>query len=93
MNIEITKMTSKGQVVIPQEMRQEKGLKEGERFLVYDINDSIILKRIRNLEQTKDAGEFERVFAKTWKIAKSRGLTNKDVKEEIEAYRKEKRER
>jgi len=28
MDIEITKMTSKGQVVIPQDIRKEKGLKE-----------------------------------------------------------------
>lgn len=91
MDIETTKMTSKGQVVIPLDIREEKGLKEGERFLVYDIDDSIVLKRIRNLEKAKDIEEFEKVFAKTWKIAEERKITKKDVEEEIKAYRKEKR--
>ena len=90
MDIEITKMTLKGQVVIPQDIRKEKGLKEGEKFLVFDINDNIILKRIKNLEKAKTEDEFEKVFRSTWKIAKSRGITKKDVAEEIKAYRKEK---
>src|SRR3989344_264187 len=92
MDIEITKMTSKGQVVIPQDIRKEKGLKEGEKFLVFDINDNIILKRIKNLEKAKTEDEFEKVFRSTWKIAKSRGITKKDVAEEIKAYRKGKNE-
>ena len=46
MDVEITKMTSKGQVVIPQDIRRDKGLKEGEKFLVYDMGDNIILKKI-----------------------------------------------
>jgi AbrB family looped-hinge helix DNA binding protein len=90
MNIEITKMTSKGQVVIPQKIRNMKGIEDGERFLVYDTEDSIVLKRVKNLEKTKDVEEFEKTFAKTWKIAKKNNLTREDVNEEIKAYRKEK---
>ena len=86
MNIEITKMTSKGQVVIPQDIRENKGLKEGEKFLVYDLEDSIILKRVKYLEKTKNRNEFENVFASMWKTAK--GITRKDVETEITAYRK-----
>ncbi|MBU2633938.1 MAG: AbrB/MazE/SpoVT family DNA-binding domain-containing protein [Nanoarchaeota archaeon] len=85
--MDITKMTSKGQVVIPQDMRLEKGIKEGERFLVYDTEDSIVLKRIKNLEKAKDMLDFEKTFAKTWRIAKKRRLTRKDVNEEIKSYR------
>lgn len=89
MEIEITKLTSKGQVVIPQEIREEKKLKPGERFLVYDTEDSIVLKRVKNLQEAKSVKEFERIFAKTWKIAKSRGITRNDAEKEIEDYRKE----
>ncbi|MAG47591.1 hypothetical protein CL617_03220 [archaeon] len=89
MDIDITKLTSKGQVVIPQEIREEKKLKSGERFLVYDTEDSIVLKRIKNLKEAKDIKEFEEVFAKTWKIAKSRNVTKKDVEKEIVEHRKE----
>ena len=45
----MTKMSSRGQVVIPQEIREKEGLKEGERFIVVDINGNIILKRVKNL--------------------------------------------
>ena len=89
MDIEITKMTSKGQVVIPQDIRKDKGIKEGEKFLVYDIGNSIILKRIKNLEKAKTEDEFEKVFNSMWKTAKPKGITKKDVAEEIKAYRKE----
>lgn len=92
MAIEITKMTSKGQVVIPQEMREEKGIKEGERFLVYDLSDSIVLKRVKNLEAAKSIDEFEKVFSSTWAVAKKSGVKEKDVEAEIASYRKSARE-
>lgn len=90
MKIEITKITSKGQVVIPKEIRKELGITSGERFIVYDTKDSVVLKRIKNLEEVKDPEEFEKTFSKTWKIAKEKRITRKDVEREIEAFRKEK---
>ena len=89
MDIEITKMTSKGQVVIPQSLRQNKSIKEGEKFLVYDMGDSIVLKRAKGLEKSKSMKEFEGVFASMWKTAKARGITTKDIENEIRDYRKE----
>ncbi len=89
MYVEVTKMTSRGQVVIPQDIRENKGIREGERFLVYDIDDNIVLKRVKNLEKAKNLDEFEKVFSSMWKTAKAKGVTQKDVAEEIEAYRKE----
>ena len=89
MDVEITKMTSRGQVVIPQDIRQSKGLKEGEKFLVYDTGDSIVLKRVKNLQKAKDIEEFEKTFSSMWKTAKTKSITKKDVTEEIKAYRKE----
>lgn len=89
MDVEITKMTSRGQVVIPQDIRQNNGLKEGERFLVYDVGDSIVLKRIKNLKKAKNIEEFEKVFSSMWKTAEAKGITKKIVAEEIKEYRKE----
>ena len=88
MKLDITRMTSKGQVVIPQEIRIEKNLKEGERFLVYDSDDSIILKRIETWEKVNSTSKLEEVFSKTWKIAKQRGITGKHVEKEISDSRK-----
>lgn len=89
MDIEITKMTSKGQVVIPQSLRQDKGIKEGEKFLVYYTGENIVLKRVKGLEKSKNINDFEEAFASMWKTAKSRGITKRDIEQEIKAHRKE----
>ena len=89
MGIEITKITSKGQVVIPQSLRQSKRIKEGEKFLVYDIGENIVLKRVKGLDKSKNINEFEEAFASMWETAKAKDITKKDVKREIKAYRKE----
>ena len=44
MAVETTKMSSRGQVVIPEEIRNRLGLKTGDRFLVIADNDVVILK-------------------------------------------------
>ena len=90
MEIEITKLTSKGQVVIPQDIRENKKIKAGEKFLVYDLDDSIILKRIQGLKGTNTMQEFEDTFKSMWKTAEAKKLTKEDVEREIENYRKEK---
>ena len=41
-----TKLSSKGQVVIPEEIRQRLGLKEGTQFVVVGDRDVVILKSI-----------------------------------------------
>ncbi len=89
MTMEITRITSKGQVVIPQDIREGNMIKPGERFIVYDLEDTIVLKRIKNLEAAKTIDEFERVFRSTWETAKKRRITDGDVEAEIAAYRKE----
>ncbi|HLD41914.1 MAG TPA: AbrB/MazE/SpoVT family DNA-binding domain-containing protein [archaeon] len=86
MEIEITKMSSRGQVVIPQEIREKEGLKEGEKFIVVDINGTIILKRVKNISME----EFENTFKPIHAKAKGLNITEKDIEEEIQAYRKEK---
>jgi len=90
MEIEITKITSKGQVVIPQDIREDKKIKAGEKFLVYDLDDSIILKRIKGLKGTNTMQKFEDTFKSMWKTAKAKKLTKEDIEREIETYRKEK---
>ena len=57
-------MSSKGQIVIPSEMR--KGLKEGEEFLILREDDRIILKKAINI--TKEMRE-DLEFAKRTELA------------------------
>ncbi len=90
MNIEITKITSKGQVVIPQGIRERNEIEEGEKFIVYDTDDSIILKRVKNLERIKDIKKLEKIFSSMWKTTRLKNIKENDIESEIAIYRKEK---
>ena len=59
MEIAITKMSSKGQVVIPAEMR--KDLHEGEKMIIIKNNNQIIMKKASDLDKKlKEDLEFAR---------------------------------
>ncbi|NCN52051.1 AbrB/MazE/SpoVT family DNA-binding domain-containing protein [archaeon] len=60
MEINITKMSSRGQVVIPLDMRA--GIKEGDKLIVIQRDDEIILKK----SIPEDALLSEKSFSKTW---------------------------
>jgi len=89
MEFDIVKVTSRGQIVIPKSIRVDMGIEEGEKFLAYDREDTIVLKRLLGGEEGE--AELEDVFAPLWKKAKEKGLTKADVEGEIKAYREEKR--
>ena len=90
MKIEVTRATARGQVVIPQEVRKEMGVEEGTQFLVYTEANAIVLKPVLTTDKTKTLKEFEKVLAPLRRKFKSAGLAEKDITEEIRAYRKEK---
>jgi len=60
MIIDTTKMSSRGQVVIPLDMR--KGINEGDKLIVIRKDDEIILKK--SIPETALLSEMS--FAKTW---------------------------
>ena len=91
MALDITKITSKGQVVIPQEIRDAINIKEGERFVIYSIGDTIYMKRLAKIDKAKNLEEFRKAFEPLWEIAKSRNISEKDIEDEIKAVREEKR--
>ena len=49
--ISTTKMSSKGQVVIPEEIRDYLELENGSKFIVMTVDDSIILKKIQPIAE------------------------------------------
>ncbi|MDP7116019.1 MAG: AbrB/MazE/SpoVT family DNA-binding domain-containing protein [Candidatus Woesearchaeota archaeon] len=59
MEIGITKMSSKGQVVIPAELR--KGIRKGDKLVIIHNKDQIIMKKAGKIEK---AFENELAFAK-----------------------------
>lgn len=50
MEIEISKMGERGQVVIPLDIRQKFNIKTGEKFLVIVENDNIILRPMKKIK-------------------------------------------
>ena len=75
-NFEITKLSSKGQVVLPQDIRKKLCLEEGERFFVFYDNDTVILKKIERpaFNRAKELVKKSRAWAK--KV----GLTSADLR-------------
>jgi len=66
MDIAITKMSSKGQVVIPKEMRGE--LTEGEKILVIKNKDQLILKKATGYDkQMAEDLEFAKRTEEAWR--------------------------
>lgn len=82
-SIEITKMSSKGQVVIPQHVREELGLKEGEAFAVLGKDDTVVLTKI----EVPSFKEFDTLLKRTKEFAKRRGIKPDDVDEAIRRTR------
>lgn len=65
-NISITKISSKGQVVIPQEMREN--LREGEKLVVIKNDGQIILKKMEDFDKNLEEDlEFARRTEEAWK--------------------------
>jgi AbrB family looped-hinge helix DNA binding protein len=76
-------MSSKGQVVIPEEVRNRLGLKAGSRFVVLGDGDAVILKSI----DPPSMDQFDALIAKAEKAAKDAGLTPRDIEDAIQRVR------
>ena len=74
-NIDITRMSSKGQVVIPADMR--KNFKEGDKIVVIQNNGQLILKKADDFDKNLEEDlEFARRTEAAWKeIEVGKGIT------------------
>jgi len=81
-----TRMSSKGQVVIPEDIRNRLKLKSGSRFVVVGKNDVIILKTIAPLAMT----EFDGLVSEARKQAKKAGLKPADISDAVKKVRRRK---
>ena len=71
MALELTRLSQKGQVVIPSEVRRKLGLKEGTRFLVIGLEDVIVLRR---LQLSEEKLRLKKLLAEARFSAKTHGL-------------------
>jgi len=85
---EITTMSEKGQVVIPQDLREHLGIKPKTKLLVFVMEGNIIMRKLDIPDVKK---EWRNIFQRMDK--KRLKLDENDVIKEIKTHRKEKRKR
>ncbi len=72
----MTRLSEKGQIVIPNELRKQMGLREGTRFIVMGLEDTIVL---RKLELPQERMRLKRLLERSRKMAEQVGFTEKEV--------------
>ena len=78
-NVSTTRMSSKGQVVIPENIRKQLDLKAGAQFVVVGKKDVVILKNIA----PPSLDEFGDLIAEAKKKGKQAGIKKSDVSDAI----------
>lgn len=81
--LEITRLSSRGQVVIPQKIREDMKLSTGEKFIVFHEGDTIIFKML----EMPSFDNFDKLIAKSRHFAKRKNLKKADVSDTIKRVR------
>jgi len=79
-----TKLSSKGQVVIPEEVRRTLGLNEGDQFLVIGQGDAVILKTITPPKME----EFQELLSQARAEGRKARIRKADLKSAIARVRR-----
>ena len=74
-DLAMTRMSTKGQVVIPESIRKQLRLKAGAQFIVVGERDVVILKTIT----PPPLDEFDELIARARKQAKQAGMKRSDI--------------
>ena len=85
---ETVKMSSKGQIVIPQDIREELNVDEGTVFAVISSKDTIILKKIATPSKEELIREFKKIATEGRKRSEKLGIKESDVPNLIHKLRK-----
>ncbi len=86
---ELTILSEKGQVVIPAKIRMKMGLKAKTKFLVYQCNNSVILRKFEEPDISKELdATYKRIDEK---ITEYGELSNDEINQIIHEHRQKKR--
>ena len=77
---ELIKMSTKGQLVVPKEIRVKEKFKPSDRFVAFDVKGGILFKKVR-IPNVK--AEFESLAKDIEKKFKEKGVNKSDVEEAI----------
>lgn len=84
-NMATTRLSSKGQVVIPEAIRRRLGLESGTEFVVLGEDGTVVLKVI----SAPSMREFDDIVARAREGARRAGMQRSDVAAAIRAVRSE----
>jgi len=77
------RLSSKGQLVIPQEFREALGLEAGDELIVHLLGDQLLFFEV------PEPSPFEQAFARLERHVQDRGITREDVEAAVEEVRRE----
>ena len=85
MEEELVKMSPKGQLVVPREIRTKENFKPSDRFVAFGVKDGVLFKKV-DIPDVR-AG-FESLSKEIAKQFKERNVNEKDVEEAVTWARK-----
>lgn len=86
MALELTRLSERGQIVIPTELRKSMNLREGERFVIMGIGDTIVL---RKLELSQERLRLKTLIGESREKARKSGFTKAEIERFIHETRNE----
>ena len=82
---ELVKMSPKGQLVVPKDIRKGEKFNPSDRFVAVRINGGVVFKKV-NIPLIK--ADFQSLSKEIEKHFKEKNITRKDVKEAVKWARK-----
>ncbi len=82
-NVGITRVSGKGQIVLPSPLRKELGIRKADLFLVYGENGTIVLKKVEKMVKS-----FDEIAKPIRQVAKKTRFTRQDLARLIKEVRK-----
>ncbi len=84
MDFEVAKIGERGQLVIPQSFREEMSIHKGDKFMVLQEGEMILLKKL--IAPSKS--DFEMMLKRSHAHAKKHGLVKRDMDVAIKKARR-----
>jgi len=82
---ELVKMSPKGQLVVPQEIREKEKFMPSDRFMAFDIKGGVLFKKVSIPDAKAEFASLSKEIAARFKEA---GLKEKDVDEAVKWARR-----
>jgi AbrB family looped-hinge helix DNA binding protein len=79
MEVEIVRMSSKGQIVIPQEIREELGVDEGSFFAITLNKDTVIMKKMTTPAKETLIRDIINLSKESKTILQKKNITEEDI--------------